>query len=95
MNRRTFLSLASSLVVPVPEPVRRYFFAPKGGWRRPLVLGGNYDFQDCEISIGGVRFPTGWVLIHNPVPIRPMVYDGRLEFFGSALAGALLDGESP
>lgn len=32
MNRRSFLALASGLLVPVPEPVRSYFFAPMGGW---------------------------------------------------------------
>jgi hypothetical protein len=32
MNRRSFLAIASSLIVPVSEPVRRYFFAPAGGW---------------------------------------------------------------
>jgi uridine kinase len=28
MNRRNFLALASGLLVPVPEPVKAYFFAP-------------------------------------------------------------------
>jgi hypothetical protein len=38
LNRRHFLALASGLLAPVPEPVKRYFFAPAGGWRRPIHL---------------------------------------------------------
>lgn len=36
MNRRLFIQLAgSALLLPQPEPVRSYFFAPPGGWTRP------------------------------------------------------------
>jgi hypothetical protein len=36
MNRRSFIQLAgSALLLPQPEPVRSYFFAPPGGWTRP------------------------------------------------------------
>lgn len=32
MNRRAFLALVTTAPIIAPEPVRRYFFAPHGGW---------------------------------------------------------------
>jgi hypothetical protein len=65
MNRRGFLALASGLLAPVPEPVRRYFFAPTGGWvpaardvyRETILIDGSaYDYMEVGVVIGGRSF---------------------------------------
>lgn len=47
LSRRTFLTLASGLLVPAPEPVRAYSFA--GGWAlprwQPVLFKGSPVFQ--------------------------------------------------
>lgn len=48
MNRRSFLALASGILMPVPEPVRSYFFAPAGGW------GRQRSWLDCLGLIYGI-----------------------------------------
>jgi len=48
MNRRSFLALASGLLVPTPDPVRRYFFAPAGGW------GHQRSWLDCLGDLYGM-----------------------------------------
>lgn len=49
MNRRTFLATLGSVLLPVPEPVRRYFFAPAGGWS---------PAHDCAIENITAHSPT-------------------------------------
>lgn len=59
MNRRSFLAslaaTATGIIAPVPEPVRRYFFAPAGGWSpRPTV-----EIEDWHVGLDGKAHMLG------------------------------------
>lgn len=67
MNRRNFLALASGLLVPESEPLRRYFFAPPRGWRHQRL---EYVFEreatalrEATMTIDGVRLVPGAKLL--------------------------------
>jgi hypothetical protein len=70
MNRRHFLAgfaaAASGLLV--PEPVKRYFFAPAGGWSPPSKAVIRYDLLRETFSAGAESFDA--LMLETQVQIR-------------------------
>ncbi len=69
VSRRNFLALASGLLVPMPEPVRRaYSFAPAGGWVSGLSWIGASGWRLVESRIEDATLHQTWErVIHSDV----------------------------
>jgi hypothetical protein len=85
MNRRNFLALAgTAIVVPVAEPVRRYFFAPAAGWYCPGTLlspAAMRAYTEFDVAITQALWDyycqlntMGWGTISHTAPAAPEAY---------------------